>query len=79
MDIFCGCGGMLKGLTDAGLNVFAGIDICDNVVESYNKNYHHKAYYTDLTELPPEKFNELYNKENKKCRYFGWRSTVSKF
>jgi DNA (cytosine-5)-methyltransferase 1 len=65
IDLFCGCGGMSKGLTDAGLNVIAGIDIWDKAVESYNKNHHHKAYCADLTQLPPEKFNELYNKENK--------------
>jgi DNA (cytosine-5)-methyltransferase 1 len=65
IDLFCGCGGMSKGLTDAGLNVIAGIDIWDKAVESYNKNYNHKAYCADLTQLPPEKFNELYNKENK--------------
>ena len=65
IDLFCGCGGMTKGLTDAGLNVIAGIDIWDKAVESYNKNYHHKAYCADLTQMPPEKFNELYNKENK--------------
>jgi DNA-cytosine methyltransferase len=65
LDLFCGCGGMSKGLTDAGLNVIAGIDIWNKAVESYNKNFHHKAYCADLTQLPPEKFNELYNKENK--------------
>jgi DNA (cytosine-5)-methyltransferase 1 len=63
IDLFCGCGGMSKGLTDAGLNVVAGIDIWDKAVESYNKNFTHKAYCADLTQLPPEKFDELYNKE----------------
>lgn len=66
IDLFCGCGGMSKGLTDAGLNIIAGIDIWDKAIESYNKNYDHKAYCEDLTTFPPEKFNELYNKENKK-------------
>ena len=66
LDLFCGCGGMSKGLTDSGLNIIAGIDIWDKAVESYNKNYEHKAYCEDITKLPPEKFNELYNKENKK-------------
>lgn len=66
IDLFCGCGGMSKGLIDAGLNIIAGIDIWDKAVESYNKNFDHKAYCEDLTKLPPEKFNELYNKENKK-------------
>ena len=66
IDLFCGCGGMSKGLTDAGLNIIAGIDIWDKAVENYNKNFEHKAYCEDLTKLSPEKFNELYNKQNKK-------------
>jgi len=64
IDLFCGCGGMSKGLTDAGLNIIAGIDIWDKAVQNYNKNFEHKAYCEDLTQLPPEKFNELYNKNN---------------
>jgi len=32
IDLFCGCGGMSKGLTDAGLNVIAGIDVWDKAV-----------------------------------------------
>ena len=27
LDLFCGCGGMSKGLEDAGLNIVAGCDI----------------------------------------------------
>ena len=65
IDLFCGCGGMSKGLTDAGINIIDGIDIWDKAVESYNKNYEHKAYCEDLTKFPPEKYDELYNKENK--------------
>jgi DNA (cytosine-5)-methyltransferase 1 len=65
LDLFCGCGGMSKGLTDAGLNVIAGIDIWDKAIENYNKNYKHKAYCQDLTKLSPEQFNTLYNKEKK--------------
>lgn len=66
LDLFCGCGGMSKGLTDAGLNVVAGIDIWDKAVANYNKNFEHKAYCEDLTALPPEKFNQLYNADNKR-------------
>jgi DNA (cytosine-5)-methyltransferase 1 len=65
LDLFCGCGGMSKGLTDAGLNVIAGIDIWDKAVHSYNQNFEHNAYCEDLTQLSPEKFNEKYNKDNK--------------
>ena len=31
LDLFCGCGGMSKGLQDSGLNVIAGIDIWDKL------------------------------------------------
>ena len=65
IDLFCGCGGMSKGLSDAGLNIIAGIDIWNTAVESYNNNFEHKAYCEDLTKLPPIKFNELYNIYNK--------------
>lgn len=65
IDLFCGCGGMSKGLTDSGLNIIAGIDIWDKAINSYKKNFDHLAICEDLTELSPEKFNKLYNKENK--------------
>ena len=64
IDLFCGCGGMSKGLTDAGLNIIAGIDIWDKAILSYKKNFNHEAICEDLTKLSPEKFNELYNKNN---------------
>ncbi len=64
IDLFCGCGGMSKGLTDAGLNIIAGVDIWDKAIDSYKKNFDHQAICPDLTQLPPEKFNTLYNKKN---------------
>ena len=67
IDLFCGCGGMTKGLTDAGLNIIAGIDIWDKAIESYKKNFDHTAVCADLTKLPPEEFNNLYNKNNDIC------------
>lgn len=39
IDLFCGCGGMSKGLTDAGFNIIAGIDIWDKAIQSYTKNF----------------------------------------
>lgn len=65
IDLFCGCGGMSKGLTDAGLNIIAGIDIWDKAVENYNKNFEHNAYCEDLTKLTPDIFDEKYNKDKK--------------
>jgi len=66
IDLFCGCGGMSKGLTDAGLNVIAGIDVWDKAINSYQQNFHHQAICADLTMLPPDKFNELYNSGNER-------------
>jgi DNA (cytosine-5)-methyltransferase 1 len=65
LDLFCGCGGMSKGLTEAGLNVIAGIDVWDKAIENYKKNFNHQGICADLTKLSPSDFNELYNKENK--------------
>ena len=61
IDLFCGCGGMSKGLTDAGINVIAGLDIWDKAVNSYNQNFDHKAYCQDLTTFKPEMFDVVYN------------------
>src|SRR3989344_5818439 len=57
IDLFCGCGGMSKGLTDAGLNVVVGIDIWDKAINSYKQNFQHLAICEDLTTLPPEKLH----------------------
>ncbi len=63
LDLFCGCGGMSKGLSEAGLNIVAGIDVWDKAIQSYKKNYHHMGITADLTKLPPEKFQSEYNKD----------------
>ena len=61
LDLFCGCGGMSKGLQDAGLNVIAGIDIWDKAINSYTKNFNHMGICEDISKLPPEIFKEKYN------------------
>ena len=66
LDLFCGCGGMTKGLTDAGLNVIAGIDFWDKAVESYNQNFEHEGICADLTKLSPAEFDERYNNNPKR-------------
>ena len=59
LDLFCGCGGMSKGLHDAGLNIIAGIDIWDKAINSYSKNYKHLSICEDLTKLSPEKLVDI--------------------
>jgi DNA (cytosine-5)-methyltransferase 1 len=60
LDLFCGCGGMTKGLTDAGLDVVAGIDVWDKAIDSYKSNHKHMALCEDIRNFPPSKFRELY-------------------
>jgi DNA (cytosine-5)-methyltransferase 1 len=69
IDLFCGCGGMSKGLLDAGFNIIAGIDKWNIAIESYKSNFNHFSICDDLTTLTPEKFNELYNKNNDKIDF----------
>ena len=65
LDLFCGCGGMSKGLTGAGLNVVAGMDIWNKAVESYSRNFEHQAICIDITKLSPAEFDETYNKNGR--------------
>jgi DNA (cytosine-5)-methyltransferase 1 len=58
LDLFCGCGGMSKGLEDAGLNILAGIDIWDKAIDNYKKNFNHLGLCADLTKLSPEEFSK---------------------
>lgn len=62
LDLFCGCGGMSKGMTDAGLDILLGIDIWDKAIESYNKNMLHEGVCADLTKLSPTECDEKYIK-----------------
>lgn len=63
LDLFCGCGGMTKGLEDSGLDVVAGIDIWDKAIENYNRNYKHDGICADLTKLSPEDYSSVYGGE----------------
>jgi DNA (cytosine-5)-methyltransferase 1 len=54
LDLFCGCGGMTTGLTEAGLNVVAGIDVWKCAIDSYTLNHpDHLALCADLQTLNP--------------------------
>lgn len=65
LDLFCGCGGLSKGIEDSGLNIIAGIDIWDKAINNYKKNFKHLGICEDLTKFPPEKFDEIHNKDKK--------------
>ena len=61
ISLFCGCGGMSKGLEQSGLNIVAGIDIWDKAIESYKQNFNHLGICEDLKEFSPEIFDKEYN------------------
>ncbi len=62
VDLFCGCGGMSWGLTQAGFHVLAGVDIDMPSIETYRRNFGDDAGLpTDLTVLEPASFAEYLN------------------
>jgi len=63
LDLFCGCGGMSKGLEEAGFNIIAGIDCWDKAIESYSKNFNHLSLCKNLTEYPPSEFKKICKKK----------------
>ena len=60
LDLFCGCGGLTKGLLDSGLNVIAGIDVWNIAIDSYNENFDHDGICEDLTTYEPDIFEKEY-------------------
>lgn len=58
LDLFCGAGGLTTGLTKAGLNVVAGIDINSPAIKTYALNHEHVAICKDLKKFSPEDFSK---------------------
>lgn len=58
IDLFCGCGGFTSGLSRAGLDVLAGVDIWDKAVETYKQNNNHIGLQKDLKIFSPVNFTE---------------------
>lgn len=56
LDLFCGCGGLSKGLVEAGFNIIAGVDCWNKAIDSYKKNFNHLALCRDLKDFGPEEF-----------------------
>lgn len=61
LDLFCGCGGMSRGLQEAGLRIVAGVDIWSCAIKSYQQAFpDHLGICDDLRRLTPEEFEERY-------------------
>lgn len=60
IDLFCGVGGLTKGLEQAGINVVAGIDFEPNCQYAYEENNNAKFIQRDITTVTPEELCSLY-------------------
>ena len=60
IDLFCGCGGMSKGLRDAGFEIMAGADLEPNYIRTFSHNFHDaKSLQIDLEATSPEIFMKI--------------------
>lgn len=57
IDLFCGCGGLSVGLSNAGMDVIAGIDIEPTYISSFKRNFpDSEALVLDLSKKDPLDF-----------------------
>src|ERR1039458_308696 len=67
VDLFCGSGGLTRGLLDAGLNVAAGYDIDEDCRFPYEYNNHGaKFYQQSITALTAKNLSSHYPKGHKR-------------
>lgn len=69
IDLFCGAGGLTRGLLDAGVVVRAGFDIepsCKFAYESNNKGA--KFFEKSVADITAEELNELWSEKGKAVR-----------
>jgi DNA (cytosine-5)-methyltransferase 1 len=60
VDLFCGVGGLTRGLIDEGINVVAGIDIDVQCKYPFKQNNGAKFLKRDVEELRPSTLTKLY-------------------
>lgn len=60
VDIFCGIGGLTKGLELSGIDVAAGIDINESCKFAYETNNNSVFVHADITDLTAEDILNLY-------------------
>ena len=62
IDLFCGCGGFSKGFQEAGFNVKFGIDIWNDALVTYKKNFPDTVVLNEnITNIDGNKILELCN------------------
>ena len=63
IDLFCGVGGLSRGLLDAGIEVVAGIDIDPKSKYPFEKNIGGTFLETDVRDVTADVLNELWGDE----------------
>lgn len=58
IDLFCGCGGMSRGVQDAGYQIVYSIDFNKKAVETYRKNFGHAVECADITKVDAQKVKD---------------------
>jgi DNA (cytosine-5)-methyltransferase 1 len=59
IDLFCGCGGISKGLQNAGFEVLAGVDVEANYLCTFSHNFPNaKSLKIDIEAISPKQFME---------------------
>lgn len=61
VDLFCGIGGLTRGLLDAGLDVIAGFDVDSTCQFAYEVNNHVDYYNRNIREVTGAEINDLYD------------------
>lgn len=59
IDVFCGAGGMSRGLQRAGISVVCGIDNDPMVVSTYKRNIHRRAICSDIRDVTGPQLRRL--------------------
>ncbi|MEC4742312.1 DNA cytosine methyltransferase [Limosilactobacillus sp. c10Ua_36] len=63
VDLFCGIGGLTRGLQNTNINVVAGIDIEKKCKFPYTQNNNSKFIQGDLKQISGSEINDLYPKD----------------
>lgn len=61
VDLFCGIGGLTRGLLDAGLNVIAGFDLDNTCKYTYEKNNKVVFHNMNIRNMTKEDVNRCYS------------------
>ncbi|WP_297921027.1 DNA cytosine methyltransferase [uncultured Campylobacter sp.] len=64
VDLFCGIGGLTYGLSQAGIEVVAGIDFDESCKFAYEQNNHGKFLHRSIREVGGEEVNNLFGDAN---------------